>query len=226
MNISPVCDSHLSNFRHESSQSPSMPPAVSLEDANEERLLYLIKFGTNKERKKAITVIYDRHEDRIAKMIDNKGIQLADAEDIYAEVWKIILEKLPTFEYKGTPLWHWFSRITKIQINAYFRKRTESNGRYYDTHDDWLEMLGYVEELIEDKKMSSPSPHIQKLIDQTLPKLMAKLSDTQKAVILYTFYRDMDSTEIAKKLQSKPGTVRQQKKRALDKLVKLGAKGV
>ena len=227
MNLSKLSDSHLSMSRHESSHSTTpIAPVEGLEDAEEKTLLHLIKVGTNEERKQAVSIIYDRHCDRVAKMIDRKGIKKADAEDIFGEVWKVALEKMPRFEYQGIPIWHWLSRITHIQIDAYFRQQKEQNGRLIETEDEWLETLTYVENLLNDHKNHNLSPHIKNLIDQTLPELIATLSSTEKVVIACAFYQEMDSTQIAKKLNMKPGTVRQQKRRALVKLKQWGAKEV
>lgn len=226
MNTSSQCDPHLSISRHEPSQNTFRTTLVAgLEDAEESNLLVLIKHGTNRERVKAVSIIYDQHCEKVAQMIDRKGIPKADAEDIFGEVWKIILEKLPLYEYRGKPIWYWISRITKIQIKAYYRIKHEQNGRFQQTSDEWFDLLVHVKDVFDDKPVSELSPHIKKLIDHTLPKLLSTLSVEEKDVIILSFYHDMDSTQIAAKLGIKPGTVRQKKRRALAKLAQLGKKG-
>lgn len=220
MNSRADSDKHSSISRHRASQRTISASVADLEGAGEEQLLHLTRSGTNWERGAAVTVLYERHCDKVSEMIDKRGIPLADAEDIFAEVWRIALEKLPYFEYTGTPLWHWLSRITKIQIDAYFRRRKVQNGRFINAQDEWLETLLSSEDGVGEENPPR-SPQIQKMLDHDLPQLLAMLSEKERQILYCTFYEELDSTQIAKKFQAKPGTVRQQKRRALEKLRKL-----
>lgn len=192
--------------------------ASPLESASEEKLLAMIQSGSMREQEAAFTIIYNSHKDRVERMIRFKGIQGEDAQDIFGDVWKIVVEKLPTFEYWGKPLWRWLSRITKIQIDAYFRRQKEYNGRCTPINEEWLEILTYIESMFGEKNSAAPSPTTKRLIDKTLPMLLATLPKIEKQILIYSYYHDQDSSQIAKKLRIKPGTIRQKKRRALKKL--------
>lgn len=206
---------------------PSLPPSADKkEELGEEKLLELIKFGTDNERKYAIGIIFDRHHKYVANMIARNRIYGQDAEDVFGSIWIIIVEKIADFQYQGTPLLHWLSRITRIQIDAFFRKKGEENGRFINGEDEWLETLA----IIEDALRSEPTPELSKkmkhLITITLPHLLDQLSEKDREVIMLSFIEGLDSTQIAEALRTKPGTVRQRKRRALNKLKVFGEKEI
>ncbi len=217
-------ESSLSNYRH-SSQPLKQPLVDQLVEVEEETLLKLIKFGTNGERELAIGVLFDRHCQYVSKMISRKGIFGSDAEDVFGDIWKIIVEKIVDFEYKGIPMIHWFSKITRIQIDAYFRKKGEENARLIFPEDERLESIAAVKNITGSKLNFEQSPKLRNLITNILPKLIEKLSEKEKEVIKLAYFEGLDSSQIAQKINSKSGTVRQRKRRALNKLKLLGEKG-
>ena len=202
------------------------PTAENTEELGDKNLLELIKNGTDSERARAIGIIFDQNHQYVTKMIRRNGIYGQDAEDIFGEIWKIILEKIPGFQYQGTPIRHWISRISRIQIDALFRKQGEENGRLINSDNEWLETVAVFEDLLRSDPKPVLSARIKHLIENILPFLLNQLSKKDREVITLSFNNGLDSPQIAEILNIKPGTVRQRKRRALNKLKELGEKEI
>ena len=218
-------DSSLSLPR-QSSLFALPPSAENIEEIGEEELLNLIKFGTNSERACAISMIFDRNQKYVSNMIARNGIYGHDAEDLFGEIWIIIVEKIIFFKYQGKPILHWISRITRIQIDAFFRKQSEENGRLFNSEDEWLETLAVIEDVLRSEPKPKLSARIKHLIQIILPQLLKQLSEKDREVITLSFIDGLDSPQIAEILKIKPGTVRQRKRRALNRLKTLGAEEI
>ena len=83
-----------------------------------------------------ITNIYDDHYNRVLAVINAKVRNIETAEDLAAEVFVKIHQKIETFDSEKATLSTWIGSVTKNLVIDYFRKRKLNSKPMTDLSDD------------------------------------------------------------------------------------------
>ena len=139
--------------------------------------------------------IYSRHERQLFFYINSMVRHRETAEDIFQEVWVLIVAKLPKFAFKGS-FKNWIYTIAHHKVIDHTRKVA---GKYNISLD---ETIGTDEKMTYLDIIADPSPDIidqlttKEMIDK-IQKAAEKLPDKQKEVFLLRCDADLKFKEIA-----------------------------
>jgi hypothetical protein len=70
---------------------PQFPPA---KEADDETLIHLVTGGSKAESQKALEVIFNRHHKDVWRYVRSRVSSAADADEISAAVWLVVMEKI------------------------------------------------------------------------------------------------------------------------------------
>ncbi|MBN1954333.1 MAG: sigma-70 family RNA polymerase sigma factor [Anaerolineae bacterium] len=158
-----------------------------------------------KGRPAAFAEIYDRHQPAIYRYIFYRVGDVEIAEDLTAEVFVRLVEKIGHFTYRGRPLLAWLYTIARNLITDHYRRA----GRTATMPED--------EQLVCEKKL--PEEYAQRaLTRQWLAAAIANLTPDQRDVILMKFVADLDNATVARVLHKSVGAVKALQHRALTTL--------
>lgn len=198
------------------------PPALvspDLAEADEEDLLDLIKVGSQAERADAFTSLYARYYLAVWYFIISKVSLEADAKDVFSKAWCIAFDKLPRFVWRGISIKVWLFSIANNKCLELFREMKErSYISYSEIHEGALLVIDTALRLDEELSPAVPHSEVVSEADRLLHKALSKLKPRQRKIIELVYYKGKNSTEIGEILHMKPGTVRQEHKRARKKL--------
>jgi len=125
----------------------------------------------------------------------------ADAEDAVSEAFIKTFRSIDRFDTKY-PMRPWIHRILKNECNNIFKKRRSSVVRMDSFSSDW-------KDLVTDKKAKESSQVvIETEEDRRVVKLLDKLSDPHREVIVYHYFDELDLAQIADVLKVPIGTVK------------------
>jgi RNA polymerase sigma factor (sigma-70 family) len=221
---------HIVRFEGKWPLPPVFVP-LDLKGASDEELLELIKCGTESQRSNAFSAIYRRYYLDVWRFIRSDVACEADAKDIYGEVWRVVLNRLDEFEWRGIPIKYWLLGVARRKSLERFRELQAENSRCIsltEMHEETeihrnAALFDTALRLDEDPSAPAPvSSRIRNEVDKLLHRGLSKLSVKQRKIIELIYFRNIhNSTEIGRLLGMKPGTVRQNHKRALERLREL-----
>jgi RNA polymerase sigma-70 factor (ECF subfamily) len=198
----------------------SLPP--DLEKASDEESLQLIKDGTESQCIEAFSALYNRYYRDVWRFIRSKAPNENEAKDIFGEVWLVVIEKISEFEWRGVPIKAWLFEIAERQVRASSRKRKEEREKIIPLEEErHAEALRFIDEVLRRGEASlhtDPSSEVRREADKLLHEALSGLGPKSHKIIVLSYYKGKNSTEIAEILGMKPGAVRVAKKRALEKL--------
>ena len=122
-------------------------------------------------------------------------------EDVFFKVW----ENLNKYKKGKHPFTSWVFRIAHNLVVDYYRKNKQ-----YDEID---------ENIVDDRDSADPEKTTNiKLTNITLRKVIKKLPDNYREVIILKYVNELDNTEISSALNKSESSIRTIQFRALEKL--------
>lgn len=151
-----------------------------------------------------------RYSDLVYSVPLKRGLQPADAKDVFQEVWKTALSKADVPEDQGMAPW--------LAAIAYWKTLSFLGGRRrHASSDEFTDELGDGDQL-------EPSQILQHAEEeQRVREALAKLPPRDRLLLheLFMSERPRNHAEIAADFGLAPGSVGQLRQRALDRLSKL-----
>ncbi|MCI0712066.1 MAG: sigma-70 family RNA polymerase sigma factor [Chloroflexi bacterium] len=149
----------------------------------------------------AITALYREYVQRIARYIDYRVHDAAVVEDLTANVFLTMVERLPEFEDRGVPFEAWLYRIAATEVAGYYRRE----GR------------PHVELLPE--AMSVPEAAIQQLQEaEAVRRAVNQLESDDQLILFFRFVEDRSHQDVGKLVGKSARAVATAQHRALKKL--------
>ncbi len=140
----------------------------------------------------AISILIDRHSKRVLDYIRMmvKDNELAD--DIYQETFIKVVKFIDDGRYTDNGKFlSWVLRIAHNQVIDHFRQTKQQNNlNESDAGYDILNTRKFAENTIEDRLVTEQ-------IENDLHKLIAKLPEEQKEVVMMRYFGDLSFKEIA-----------------------------
>ena len=191
--------------------------------SEDEGLLEAIKHGTSLEGQEAFSVLYERHcLDVWRYILWRKEFSDAEAKDVFSEVWCRALSRIQDFVWQGTPIRYWLISIADRVCTEFSRKAQKEEHESLDE-----ELVKQAQDVFEAEQIldSMLSPDQLALdahskLDAAIKKGMSHLNPKERKIIGLTYFKNLNSTQIAQRLKMKSGTVRVIRKRTLEKLAK------
>lgn len=146
--------------------------------------------------------IYRDYHAKVFRYIRSKINHIQDAEDIAADVFVKVYEKLDTFDETKASLSTWIYTITRNALIDYFRTRRTFSGIPEALADD-----GSVAEEIENKEML-----------ETLAQALGALETRERDILILRYYSGKTLKEIAAKMGLSYAYVKVLQNKALEKL--------
>lgn len=197
----------------------------NLDSWTDEKLLDLLKKGTNSESRLAMATIYKRYVRDVWCFVQSKVNEAASADDITQETWIFVVDKIHGFEWRGTPFKSWlFSIAHRKTLEFLTRSSRFQNLPYEDLNDSQVLTLSPLNAELdvfngrydnEEKPPLHARPETFSLLQKAIDVLPKKLQQ----IILLIYYGGLENaTEIGQQLDMPPSTVRVYHKRALAQL--------
>jgi len=163
----------------------------------------------------AVAALYRQYAPLITRYIGYRVADPAVLEDLTANVFLIMVEKLPTYQNRGAPFEAWLYRIASTQIADHYRRQ------YKHPHTDL------------DESQASSQPSLETMIqDQEylhdLRTALNKLSEDDQTILFLRFVERKKHEEVAQMMGKSPQAVATAQHRALKqlaRLIKIGEKG-
>jgi RNA polymerase sigma-70 factor (ECF subfamily) len=158
----------------------------------------------------AIEGIYELYVSRIYRYVLAKVGNPSDAEDITAEVFYRVIERISTFEWRDVPFSAWMFRVASNQVITHHRK-----------HGNRIAGTPIEDFNFED---SQPGPDTLVEFSVTMQEVFAacaKLPEMQRQVIALRFASGLSVRETAAALGKTENNVKVLQHKAISKLQKL-----
>jgi RNA polymerase sigma-70 factor (ECF subfamily) len=174
------------------------PAAQVVAEEPDERLLVEaaqrdpVKFGD----------LYELHFERIYAFIFRRVSDRQTAEDLTSDVFHKALANLPSYEDRGAPFAGWLFRIAANAVADQFKRTARE-----------------IALSSEEPPQPSVQPDLEAIEDRArLFRLVKKLPEDQRGVIVQRFVEQKSIREIAQELKRSEGAVKQLQFRALQSL--------
>ncbi len=155
------------------------------------------------------TGLYRQFYDDIFKYCVHRLFDRNTAEEITSEVFFKAVENIKDFRGTKEQFRHWLYKIATNSINSHIRKKSTREV----LENNFLQRAKIINIDCQEEKMNE-----DQLI--LLQKAIIELKPKYQTIITLRFFENLKLTEIAEVLSSRPGTVRSQLSRALEKLRK------
>lgn len=149
---------------------------------------------------------FEQHYQRLFHFLIKKVSSAHTAEDLAMDIFTICLQKFDSFDPARASFGTWLYVIANNKLKNYYRDRKVS---------DELDESFSVEESFEDSILAAE--YLSATRD-TLSDALESLPQVQREIVIYKYFHDKNSSEIALLVGMTPGNVRQQLSRALKKL--------
>lgn len=152
--------------------------------------------------------IYARYRDKVFGFVRSKIFNQTEAEDIVQSVFLKVFRNIGKYDKNKSSLSTWIYTITRNTVYDYLKKRR-----------DYTEL-----DLIENTVRSEDETDKAILSEETLEELaraLKKLSQTERDVIILTYYHSKKKTEVAEILGITYGQLRYLHDKALSRLSEL-----
>ena len=151
----------------------------------------------------AFSEIYHRYQPAVRTYIFYRTRDDMLADDLTAEVFVRLVDKIDTFVYQERPFLAWLYTIAGNLVKDHYKRNNHIT----------------KSPLLEDEMTDSPGP--DQLTDLFLAKdmlleAMSELNETQYQVIIYKFVENRTNPEVAQLLGKTEGAVKSIQHRALD----------
>lgn len=135
-------------------------------DDDDRRLLGRIQEGDGE----SFGVLYDRTRGWLLSFVILPRVGAADAEDVLAETYRTALEKVRSFEWRGTGLLHWLSAIARRKALERVRRRARAEAALEDLPS------------LLDVPDGVPSAEAEVIRRETLTRLKGRVAETLGAI--------------------------------------------
>lgn len=150
----------------------------------------------------AFAALYDRHRPAVYRYVYYRVGDVATAEDLTAEVFVRLVEKVDRFIYRGRPLLSWLYTIARNLIADHWRRSGQAI------------IVPLDEQLATDA--GNPEEAAERgLVQRRLAAALTHLTDDQQQVIILKFIEGLDNAEVARTLGKPVGAVKSLQHRAL-----------
>lgn len=156
--------------------------------------------ATNEQKQ----AIYCAYHGKVCGYIRSKINNAQDAEDLAADAFVKVYEKLDTFDETKASLSTWIYTITRNTLTDYFRTR-----RSFEEIPETLEGGSSVEESVCNGEMLD-----------ALAKALESLNERERYIIILRFYKGKTLTEIARQMGISYAYVKVLQNKAFDVLKK------
>jgi RNA polymerase sigma-70 factor (ECF subfamily) len=187
-----------------SARGPAGPEPVPGTPTDEEQLVALLKAYDED----AIRSVYRQHANGIYRFALYQTADEMLAEDVVGEVFARMIESIPSYTYRGTPISAYLYRIARNLIVDHQRR----NGRVRPLEE------------ADPSRLVGPNPISSAESDlgwAELAGLLEELTDEQRQVIVLKFVEDLDNREVAEIIGKNEGSVKSLQHRALRSLRRL-----
>lgn len=128
--------------------------------------------------------LYEQYQNKVLRYLQSKVNDSYLAEDLCADVFVKIYEKLDTFDETKASISTWIFTVARNTLTDYFRTRRV----YEEVPEDLTEGGSIEDELCGEEQL------------ETLADAMESLDERQRDIIILHYYRRMTLTEIAKQI--------------------------
>ena len=147
--------------------------------------------------------IYTDYKDKVFAYIRNHVNSLEDAEDLCADVFVKVYDKLDTFDESKARISTWIYSITSNTVIDFYRTN--------HVHSEIPEDLSDTKSIIEDDILTQESL-------SSLATALKKLPQEQMDIIVLRYYKGLTLQEIAEKMKLSYGITKLRHREALGKL--------
>ena len=147
--------------------------------------------------------IYTDYKDKVFAYIRNHVNSQEDAEDLCADVFVKVYDKLDTFDESKARISTWIYSITSNTVIDFYRTN--------HVHSEIPEDLSDTKSTIEDDILTQESL-------SSLATALKKLPQEQMDIIVLRYYKGLTLQEIAEKMQLSYGITKLRHREALGKL--------
>ena len=173
-----------------------------MNDTKEKNMLRKARTGD----KKAIAYLYDLHYRAVYNYIFYRVSDLQAAEDLSAEVFIRMINKLPDYVDRGRPLLAWLYTIARNLVIDHHRIA------------DKKEEVALKEEILENK-IPGPDQELQdRQTSDCFREALKQLPEAQRQLLIYRFINEFSMTIIIQLLNKSDRAVRSLQHRALRSL--------
>lgn len=149
---------------------------------------------------------YIKYYSQVHGYIYKKVLNEQIAEDLSMDVFYSCYKNFNNFDESKASFQTWLFVVVNNKLKNYYRDRKD-----FDEIDESLMCeSNQVDEIIEAMQLQQLRDHLYIAIKE--------LSEVQQKIVIYKYFKDLKSNEIALKLGLSPGNIRIHLKRALDKI--------
>jgi RNA polymerase sigma-70 factor, ECF subfamily len=156
----------------------------------------------------AVATLYQVHVDLIYRYIYFRVPTQHDAEDLAAEVFVQMVERLPNYRITGAPFEAWLYRIAASRVADFYRGRKRHSDD--EISDDLSDDSPGIEDLLEQEQLIGP-----------LRAALLQLPDEHQNILVLRFIERKSHEEVAELLGKSVTAVKSAQHRALTRLTDL-----
>lgn len=149
--------------------------------------------------------LYNKYQKKVLSYLNGKVNNITLAEDLCADVFLKVYEKLDTFDEEKASISTWIFTITRNLLTDYFRTR-----KVYDEIPEELSDSSSIEENLCNEEMLD-----------TLATALEKLDERERDIIIFHYYSGMTLTAIAERMGISYAYVKVLHNKALSNMKKL-----
>lgn len=149
--------------------------------------------------------LYTKYQKKVLSYLNGKVNNITLAEDLCADVFLKVYEKLDTFDEGKASISTWIFTITRNLLTDYFRTR-----KVYDEIPEELSDSSSIEENLCNEEMLD-----------TLATALEKLDERERDIIIFHYYSGMTLTAIAERMGISYAYVKVLHNKALSNMKKL-----
>ena len=176
-----------------------------MDNNKEQKLLQSAQRGDNK----AIGDLYDLHYKPVYNYIFYRVSNLQVAEDLSAEVFIRMINKLPAYIDRGRPFLAWLYTIARNIVIDYHRVEGKK------------EEVLIKEDILEDKILNPDQQVQDRQTSDCFKSALKTLPETQRKLLIYRFINGFSTPKIIQLLNKSDRAVRSLQHRALRSLEKV-----
>lgn len=149
---------------------------------------------------------YTRYYSQVYKYILKRVTNIQIAEDLTMNSFVSCWEKFENFDQQKASFQTWLYVVVNNKLKNYYRDKKE----LVDLEDNLVDGFDHQDELAMSMQLDFLRNHLALALNE--------LPETQRKIVVYKYFQEKNSNEIAILLGFTPGNVRVQLKRAIDKL--------
>ncbi len=159
--------------------------------------------------------IYDDHFDALFKYVLHRVANVADAEDLTAQIFFRALRNLWRFRWTGIPIKAWLFRIATNEVNGYFRTRGRRRHAQIEAHAD---ELNDIRSQTDGELAEAERTLAQHRAFMELAAAIQALKPGDQALIVLRYFEGKTYSEIGQIIGKREGAATMRAHRALAKL--------